>query len=198
MLRKLFAASVALLVLLPATGASAGQVPARGEGCVDQTFAPAFASFGDRRLYTAVPNGSFEDGTAGWEISGDATVVPHVNPFRAGASALQMGPGSVATSPAICVTHGYQSARAFVQRLTGGRASALRVEVLYPAHARKSATTKRAGALGGGIAFGPSRRFSLAQGMTSGSPVDIRFRLTVRGAGAFLVDDLLVDPRCRS
>ena len=207
MFRRLFAASVALAVLLPAASASAGQAPSRGDGLTagttspGQTFEQAFSLFGDRRLYTAVPNGSFEDGSAGWQISGDATVVAHANPFRPepGASALRMGPGSVAISPPVCVAKGYPSARGFLKRLNGRVRSALGVEVLYPARRTgKAAFAKPAGSLGGSALFGPTRRFSIAQGLAGGGPVEVRFRLTVRGSGTFLVDDLLVDPRCRS
>ena len=200
MLTKLFVASAALLALMPAAGASAGVVPTSGEGCPDQTFTQAFAQFGDRHLYTAVPNGSFENGTTGWQITGDAAVVPHVNPFRPnpGTGALMMGPGSVATSPPVCVTRHYPSARTFLQKVSGGLLSRVGVEVLYPARVGRTATRKPAGFLGGSALFGPSRRFSIAQGLFGRGPVEIRIRLSVRGTGTFLIDDLLVDPRCRS
>ena len=120
---------------MPAAEAVAGRAPTLGAACPGQTFEQAFSLFGDKRLYTAVPNGSFENGTAGWQISGDATVVSHANPFRPepGESALRMGPGSVATSPPVCVTKGYPSARGFLKRLSGRMRSNLGVEVLFPA-----------------------------------------------------------------
>ena len=199
MSRRFFSTVLAAGALCCGFAPSAPAFTGSGEGCPDQDFEQAFAQFKDRRLYTLVENGSFQNGLTGWQTDGGAAVVPEINPFRPvlGAGALLMPPGSSAVSPAVCVAKGYPSARVFVQRL-GLRAGGLRVEVLYPARQGKSAFTKSAGTLRGATAFAPSRRFSLAQGRIGGGTSLIRFRFSVRGGAAYVLDDILVDPRCRS
>ena len=64
-----------------------------------QTFEQAFLQFGDKRQYVAVPNGNFEDGLTGWDVSGDVELTPFANAFRPdpGTTALLMKPGSSVT-----------------------------------------------------------------------------------------------------
>lgn len=198
--KKLVQTSIVLgMLVFPATAGA--YVKKDGtEVCPGQTFEQAFAAFGDKRQYTALPNGDFESGLTGWEVTGGAEVEAHENPFRPtpGASALFMPAGSSVTSPALCVSKGYPSARLFAQKLSGKGGSGIEVEVLYPPRDKgKGSTVKKAGLLKGWDAFAPSRSFSIGQGRIGRGTAMVRFRLTVKGNASFLVDDLLVDPRCR-
>lgn len=249
MFKKLLTASLALGVLAFPAGAGAS-VNAKGqEVCEGQTFEQAFKQFNDKSQYTLVPNGSFEGGLFGWDVTGNAVVLPHANEFRPdqGANALYMPAGSSVTSPPICVSKGYPYARTFVQRLHGVGFSSLKVDVIYPPREKGSdkgkPTTgnngngngngnnggnggngggqspdggagtggtdggtvvppvreniKPAGFLHGTSAWGPSRKFSIGQGRIGRGTALVRFRFTVVGDASYLIDDLLVDPRCR-
>ena len=222
--KKLLIASAAVGALaFPATAGAAPKDETQApEVCAGQAFEQAFAQFNDKSQYTLVPNGSFEDGLEGWEVSGNASVVDHANVFRPepGSHALLMEAGSSVTSPAICVSKGYPYARLFAQQLSAGGGSGINVEVLYPSRTRggnkpevpnsnaggngngggrptAGATVKPAGLLRGDTAFGPSRRFSIGQGRAGHGTAMVRFRFSVKGSASYLLDDVLVDPRCR-
>ena len=88
-----------------------------------------FAPWGDNSLYTLSPNGSLEDGAAGWSLSG-ARVIPQSNNLRRGSYSLSLPNGSSATSPAACVKLADPASRFFV-RNTGASDGRLKVEVTY-------------------------------------------------------------------
>jgi hypothetical protein len=201
MFKKLLIASALLGALAFPSGAGA-YVNSRGqEVCTGQTFEQAFLGFGDKRHYTLVPNGNFESGLDGWDVSGDVDLVSLPNLFRPdpGATALVMNPGSSVTSPAICASRGYPIARAFQQKLAHGQGGhALKVEVLWPPRERgRQRSAKPAGRLTGSDLFAPTRKFAIGQGRARRGTANIRFRFTVVGDATYLLDDLMLDPRCR-
>lgn len=201
MLRKLLVATAALGALAFPSGAGAYVNNQGTEVCPGQSFEQAFLQFGDKRQYTLVPNGNFEDGLTGWDVSGDVELVDQPNPFRLdpGVSALLMKPGSSVTSPAICASRGYPVARLFHQMVEHGKGGyGLKVEVLWPPRERGGQrSAKPAGRLKGTEVFGPSKKFAIGQGRARRGTAQIRFRLTVVGDASYVVDDLLLDPRCR-
>ena len=201
MFKKLLIASAALGALAFPSGAGA-YVNSKGqEVCPGQVFEQAFLQFGDNRHYTLVPNGNFEDGLIGWDVSCDVELTSFANPFRPnpGTTALLMKPGSSVTSPAICASRGYPVARAFQQMVAAGKgAHALSVEVLWPPRQRGGQrSAKPAGRLKGSETFAPTRKFAIGQGRARRGTAMIRFRFTVVGDTTYLLDDLLLDPRCR-
>ncbi len=201
MFKKLLIASAAIGALAFPSGAGAFVNGKGHEVCPGQTFEQAFLQFGDKRHYTLVPNGNFEDGLTGWNVSGDVELTPFANPFRPdpGTTALLMKPGSSVTSPAICASRGYPVARAFQQLVTSVKGpKALKVEVLWPPRQRgNQRSAKQAGRLKGSEVFAPSRKFAIGQGRARRGTAQIRFRFTVIGNSTYLLDDLLLDPRCR-
>src|SRR6185503_2800287 len=65
-----------------------------------------FLRFLDPLPYTLAPDGGFEGGAAGWQLSGGARVVAGNESFMLsgpGSKALQLPAGSSATSPPMCV-----------------------------------------------------------------------------------------------
>lgn len=201
MFKKLLIASAALGALAFPSGAGAFVNNNGQEVCPGQTFEQAFLQFGDKRQYVAVPNGNFEDGLNGWDVSGDVELTPFANAFRPdpGTTALLMKPGSSVTSPAICASRGYPVARAFQQMVAAGKgAHALKVEVLWPPRERGGQrSAKPAGRLRGSEVFAPTRKFAIGQGRARRGTAQIRFRFTVVGDTTYLLDDLMLDPRCR-
>ena len=201
MFKKLLIASAALGALAFPSGAGAIVNSNGVERCPGQVFEQAFLQFGDKRHYTAVDNGNFEDGLTGWDVSGDVALTPFVNVFRPspGTTALVMSPGSSVTSAPICASRGYPVARLFQQKLAAGNGSgSLKVEVLWPPRERGGQrSAKPAGRLRGSDLFAPSRKFAIGQGRARRGTAPIRFRFTVVGDATYLIDDLMLDPRCR-
>ena len=201
MFKKMLIASAALGALAFPSGAGAFVNNKGVEKCPGQVFEQAFLQFGDKRDYTLVPNGNFEDGLTGWDVSGDVELTPFSNPFRPdpGTTALLMKPGSSVTSAPICASRGYPVARAFQQLVAAEKGPrALRVEVLWPPREKGGQrSAKPAGRLSGSEVFAPSRKFAIGQGRARRGTANIRFRFTVVGDSTYLLDDLLLDPRCR-
>jgi hypothetical protein len=93
-------AGLALLLLAPPAGASAGL-------CPSQPVAQRFAPWSDPAWYAGLPGGGFEVGTAAWTLAGGGAVGEGNEPFHIGTPAdhrsLRLPPGGSGTSPAICI-----------------------------------------------------------------------------------------------
>jgi hypothetical protein len=137
--RALAAAGLAVALIAPAT-ASAGELtlPVTTtaesiESCVDPTVSPLLAGLGDTRSYFVAPGGDFEDGAAGWQLAGGATIAPGSNGLGivGGSSSLKLGAGSSAISPAFCVDERFPSFRMAAAQLGAAKAN-VKVQVVYP------------------------------------------------------------------
>jgi hypothetical protein len=191
------AAATAALAAVPAAPASAGLLDA---GCTGQPLSQPFLQFVDPFQYTLAPSGNFENGAAGWSLSGGAKVVSGNEPWKVGgsaqASSLLLPAGSSATSPAMCAGLLHPTARLFARRTSGGllSLSTLAVELLYDGGGLvKSAPL---GVVTGGTSWAPSLPFVTLAGLplvTADGRARIAFRLTPLG-GSWQVDDLYVDP----
>jgi hypothetical protein len=161
--------------------------------CPDRAFATVFSAYQDNALYTLAPAGDFEAGAAGWTLSDGAAVVDGSSSIQLGAAlgakSLQLARGASATTPAICVEHGFPSFR-FVSRGAG----ALRVQVRYA-----DGRSKKTGRIRAGNAWKVTRKLSLAQGrfrVKAGESANVQLRFTASG-GTVRMDDVYVDPRYR-
>ena len=160
-----------------------------------------FAPWGDNSLYTLAPNGSLEDGSMGWSLSG-ARVIPQSNTLRSGRYSLSLPSGSSATSPAACVKLADPASRFFV-RSTGASDGRLKVEVTYKSLLGLLTTSSTLGYVQANGSWQPSPKYAhtlqnilgtlaLNRNLLSAS---LRFRFTPVGRGAsFEIDDLYVDP----
>jgi hypothetical protein len=105
-------AGLALLLLAPPAGASAGLCPA-------QPVAQRFLRWSDPAWYAALPGGGFEEGTAAWTLTGGGAVAEGNEPFYIGTPAdhrsLQLPHGASGTSPAICVGADHPTLRLLVR-----------------------------------------------------------------------------------
>ena len=94
-----------LLVLATAIAAAVVVVPAGSAGLLT---CPAnvqpFAQFGDNGSYFGFANNGFENGAAGWSLSGAAVGAGNEPWFvnGPGRSSLSIGPGGTASSPRVC------------------------------------------------------------------------------------------------
>lgn len=175
----------------PDEPASAG-TPAAAVGCAERSFSKVFAAFHDRALYTLAPDGAFEGGAAGWALAGGAAVAAGSSSIQLagpGTSSLSLPAGASATTPAICVEHGFPSFR-FALRGSG----VVRVQVLYD-----GGRSKKTGRIRARHAWRITRKLSLAQGrfhVASGGSANVQLRFTASG-GTVALDDVYVDPRLR-
>lgn len=103
-----------------AAPASAGILTASESDCGDETLSQPFAQFGDDANYKAVRNGSFENGTGGWTLTGGAKVVTGNEPWKVGGSnhakSLVLPAGSTVISPVACVGLEEPTLRFFVRK----------------------------------------------------------------------------------
>jgi hypothetical protein len=119
--RVLLAAITAMAMTgVLASPASAGILTASASDCGDETLSQPFAQFGDRANYKLVRNGSFENGTDGWTLTGRAKVVAGNEPWKVGGSnhgkSLVLPAGSSAISPVSCVGLAEPTLRFFAKK----------------------------------------------------------------------------------
>jgi len=178
---------------------------ASAESCADPDVAPVLSAFKDDGLYTPAPGGAFEDGTAGWELAGGATVASAGNGLGVlgtSAGALSLPVGASATSPTFCVDERFPFFRFTYAQESADADANLRVEVIYPGLAKDN--VRKAKDLGArrGRGWQLTDRIKLdpLHGLKRGGWRLVALRLTVRDGrpGALVrVDDVIVDPRVR-
>jgi len=173
------------------------------ETCTDPQVAPLLQSFKDHDLYFVAPGGDFENGGAGWQLDGGATIArgsSAFSPLGSGQHSLQLRAGSTATSPAFCVDERYPRFRLTVGQL-GTRKAKIRVSVVYPGLAKN---VRKEADIDGDEKdrWRLSKRLNLQPtlGIKRGGwrLVALRFEVLKDEVGADArVDDVLVDPRMR-
>jgi hypothetical protein len=189
-------AVVALGALAPS--ALAATSAANPGPCAPRSFSTIFSAFGDNALYTLAPDGGFEAGAAGWTLGTGAKVAGESSSIRLngklGARSLELAPGAVATTPAICVERGYPTFRFVARSLVAGKGS-LKVDVIYGADRK----VMSAGTISPATGWNVSRVLKLVEGqykVNAGQSGQVRFQFTA-SSGTVRVDDVYVDPRYR-
>lgn len=193
---------------LAATAVLAIAAPAAEAACADRTFSTVFADWDDWGLYAPIDNGDFEIGLDGWTVRGDASLVRDT-PGRLASQtddfwALELRPGSSATTPLICVGSGYPNARMFGHTTVPSpdSGSTLQVEVLYTEATRGGAAVKKLGSAPTEPRWDATRKMSLAQGQLNIKPDSngntyIQYRFTPLYKTTWRIDDVYIDPRLR-
>jgi hypothetical protein len=191
---------IGVVALFGAGPASAGL----GVACPDATTKP-FAPWNDYAKYAFVPNGGFENGAAGWTLTGGARVVPGNESFFVhGAGeryALALPPGSTATTAPMCISL-FSGKMRFFTANAGDPDARMKVQVLY-----NGGVGSVLGGLGrllglseyGYVSSSPAWRPSPAIGMLGGTlPLltsSVQFRFSAPDDdGAFRIDDVYLDP----
>jgi hypothetical protein len=178
---------------------------ASAESCADPDVAPVLSAFKDDGLYTAAPGGAFEDGAAGWELTGGAAVAPATDGLSilgTSAGALSLPIGASATSPTFCVDERFPFFRLTYAQQSADVDANLRVEVVYPGlQAKNVRKAKDLGARHGrGWQLTDRIKLDPLHGLKRGGWRLVALRLTVKDGrpGALVrVDDVIVDPRSR-
>ena len=173
-----------------ADGTASSKEAAAEAGCSDAPLSQRFSAWSDPADYKLVPGGDFEDGGAGWLLTGGAAVVSGGNVHGTGGRSLHLPAGASATSPPVCIAPGSPVARGFAV----GTGAGLAVELLDEA-----GKGKPAGKLTPTGAWDATRRFSLSQGhYLQGGKSDaawLRMRFTADAGSSWRVDDVYVDPK---
>jgi hypothetical protein len=195
-MRKLIAATVAALVAVAFSAATAQACPYTG---AEQVFRP----WGDLSFYVLAPDGGFESGGSGWSLSGGAKAVDGNESFylneASDAKSLSLPAGSSALSPSICMSIDTPTFR-LVARNSGDPGSYLRVEATYALLGL--VRTKTLSTVKAGPSWAPSQPMSAVLTLSTivGTviPSAIQIRITPVGSGGdWQVDDLYIDPFAR-
>ena len=194
-----FGAAFALVIGL-ATGVAAPAGAALLNGCPEQSMSRPFARWLDPVSYVLAPNGGFESRSAGWQLTGGATVVSGNESFNLsgpGSHSLYLPSGSTARSPAMCV----ETLDVFARYVAKNRGlialSSLKVDAIVKDSAGHTFVLP-AGVNTGGSSWAPSLP-SIALlntlGLLNDGRVTVSFRFQPIGLGAkWQIDDLYVDP----
>jgi hypothetical protein len=143
------------------------------------------------------PDGDLEGGATSWLLQGGARTVEGNEPFNVGRTAdhtsLQLPAGSSATTAPMCIGVEHRTMRFFASAATSG---ALVVTATYT---KRNGTVKsvRLGAARGTPAWAPSdvlpmRVNEKAENFDNALWVTLTF--APRGADAWLIDDVYIDP----
>jgi len=203
-LRRLAVLAIALCALLAATASRADAGDGSLLGC-GYTASNPFLRFLDPLPYTLAPDGGFEAGAAGWQLSGGAKVVSGNESFYlsgSGTKSLQLPAGSSATSPPMCVGLLLPVVR-FVSQ-GGALLSSMKVEAVWRnASGGQSSIVLLPGVIGGSTAWAPTLPLLQLGGVLNaltlnGLTTQMSFRFTPKGgllgAGTWKIDDIYVDP----
>jgi hypothetical protein len=187
-----------------ALAATALAVPVASAGSLVGSLLPScgvettpFAQWGDRDGYCAFPNLGFEDGTAGWTLAGDASVVAANEPWNVsgpGAHALSLGPGAAVLSAALPVNLLDPWIRFFAQ--SAGASGALAVEVILRGPLGNLTGLLDVGSLSPGsyASWQPTQRVLSALALPLGTSSVQVFLRNEGPRGSWLLDDLYLDP----
>lgn len=189
-----------LAVALLALAAFAGSAQACSYPEAERVFSP----WGDQRNYVLAPDGGFEAGGSGWQLSRGAAVVEGNESYYLNdaedSKSLSLPAGGSAVSPAVCMALDTASFR-LVARNSGDPSSQLRVEAVYKLFGL--IRTKTAGTLSAGSTWAPTQSVSTVLTLSTivgtliPSAIEIRFT-PLDSSGRWQVDDVYIDPFRRS
>jgi hypothetical protein len=188
-------AAVALAALIPAT-ANAGPLVANAPNCASQALGQVFMPWNDVANYTLNPGGSFEPGTAAWNLNG-AGIVSGNEPSNIGSSSdansLSISDGGSATSAEICVGVGHPDIRFFSNASSSN--ATLKVQVLFEDSAG-NVQTLPIGVVTGSSGWSLGAPMPIVANLLPLLPnnlTPVRFSFSASG-GSVQIDDLYVDP----
>ena len=185
-----------------ASPANAGLVTASADSCDDGPLTQPFQRFGDRHDYKLLSGGSFEAGTAAWELSGGAKIVSGNETYKVGGTAhsrsLSLPQGSAAISPFTCVGLSEPTLRLFAKRNSAllGLVSTLNVQIQVKTSLGLSVWLPVLPGDLGGSSWHPTAQMPLIANILPLSHSDktpVRFRFSPL-LGSWQIDDVYVDP----
>ena len=133
----------ALGILCAVAGASLGTTPALAAtattpapvaslaSCSDRAMSQPFLAWKDSNNYALAPGGSFEalDG-GGWALANGARILSTAQPDGTVGGVLDLPSKAQATSPPVCITDAYPTARLWVRNIAGSEGVFFNVQYL--------------------------------------------------------------------
>ena len=183
-----------------ASPAHAGVLTKSATDCGDPQLTQPFKRWLDYSNYKLVDNGTFEDGTAGWNLTGGARVVNGTATQRVsgdGSKSLVLPAGATATTPPVCVGLNEPTLRYFARK-NSGLLSTLTVSVQVQLQLGVWVTLPVGVDLGG--AWHPSLPHLVVANLLPLLPPDmtaVRFKFAPILGGEWQIDDVYVDPRAK-
>jgi hypothetical protein len=186
-----------------ATAVASFAITGVAQACPSAPVSQPFKAFGDNDFYTLAPGATFESGAAAWTLNTNLKAAGNESFFLnsgTDTTSLQIAAGGQVVSPAFCVDGTMPTLR-FVARKATSASGQLKVELLYadPAGNYKPvpAGTPTNGSANEFGAWKPTPVLklytALPKAVSSGTTV--KLRLTADKGGAWLADDIFVDPR---
>ena len=185
-----------------ASTANAGLLTASAASCDDGPITQPFRQFGDAANYKLLPGGSFEAGTAAWQLSGGAKIVSGNETYKVGGAthsrSLSLPSGSAAVSPFTCVGLGDPTLRLFAKRNSAllGLVSTLNVQIQVQTSLGLSVWLPVLPGDLGGSSWHKTAQMPLIANILPLSASDktpVRFRFSPL-LGSWQIDDVYVDP----
>jgi hypothetical protein len=179
----------------PALAATAAVIP--DSACSTPSLYQPFAGLKDPRFYTMAPGGTFDDPMGGgWQLNGGARIVQTTQPDGTVAGVLDLPSKATATSPAMCVTSDYPTARPWVRNLVGSEGVFFYVS--YNIHGTWTSPKNTGQFHGSQKAWTLSNPMNVQPSDTPGWQ-QVRFTFIAGGnTSRFQVNDFWVDPRMRA
>lgn len=192
------------LTLAAAPSASAGALLSSLGTCPTNGLSQPFKRWLDYAYYRYAPGGSFELGQPVWSTSGGAKLAPGNEPWYVGTGgdrqSLYLPGGSVAQSPATCVTIDQPTIRFFAKASSTSLTSQLLVYALSE-DSRGNVTQTLVGALTASSSWTPTPVYPLVVAnllaLLPNNQTPMAFRLVAKGTASWSVDDFFVDPKRR-
>jgi hypothetical protein len=164
--------------------------------CAGHDFSQPLLALKDKAYYTLAPGGTFAtDTTDGWQLTGGASIIDGVQSDGSSGQVLDLPSGAQASSPPMCITADYPTARLAVRNVAGGDGVFFNVQYYRDGvwtapkdngqfHGQKNGWT-----LSGRMNIHPDKASGWQQ---------VRFTFLAGGkTSRFQVDDFWVDPRMR-
>ena len=189
-------AVLALGLVGSAIALAVGTAPASaglGLACPSATSTP-FAAWKDYANYAFAPDGGFESGGSGWNLSGGARVVSGNESYyvhsRTDKTSMSLEKGASVTSPGMCISLLSSKMRLLVR---GDAGSSVKVQVVYRGLLSSVLGIFDGGTISAGGTWKPSPALGMLGGVLPLLTTSVSFRFTaINGAAA--IDDVYLDP----
>jgi hypothetical protein len=204
LLAGLLATAALLFTILLAPSARAGVLVESAPDCEAQSLTNPFTPWLDYMHYQEAPDGGFESGANGWDLSGNAVTVAgnesHYVRSEDDSRSLALPPGSSATSPTVCVGLEHPTLRFFSKKVSGSNLlSAMSVEVITETQLGLTLALP-IGVVTPTSGWQPTLPMPVVANLLPllpGEHTPVRFRFTPV-LGSWQIDDVFVDPRRNS
>jgi hypothetical protein len=171
--------------------------------CTEPALSQPFLAWGDSNWYALAPGETADHFTgAGWTLSGGAKIVTTTLKDGTTGAVLDLPRGSSATSPTICLTSDYPTARMMVRNVSGSNGGSVGFSVSYAGTSSQNdpvqtGTFKTTGSSGVNGDWALSDPANLDPSTTPGWQL-MQITLTANGSKDAQVYNLYNDPLMRS